>query len=338
MKAALIQDDYSLKVEEVPTPKPGPGEVLVNISHCGICGSDLHYLKNCMMLPGAIIGHEISGHIAELGEGVTDWQEGDPVIVFPLNSCLTCESCMRGDVQLCTDVAMKGYGQGFSPGGYAQYMVVRSEMLVKLPDGLDIKTAALTEPWSVAVHGVLLSQFIKGKEALVMGAGPIGLLSVYALKHAGANKIFVTEPDPFRAKRAKNSGASAVFNPLTDSIVTEIMKTSGRNPDYVFECVGTEDSMQEASFFVGSHGHVIMLGLHHGNVKIMPLVWFTKELKISFSIGYRMDEFKENAELLAEGVLDPENVISDTIALNEINDAVEMLKGPGHMKILIDCE
>ncbi len=337
MKAALVQADKSLKVEECPKPEPGPGEVLIKVAYCGICGSDLHMLGSGLFPAGAIIGHEFSGHIAALGEGVTEWKEGAPAIVMPLGSCMTCEPCKRGDIQVCQAGLMGGYGVGMNPGGFTQYMVVKSSLLYRVPDGMDMKTATLNEPWSVAVRGVNQSKIKPGEHALVMGAGPIGLLCIFALKNIGAEKIFVSEPDPYRAERALSAGAVNVFNPKKENPGDKIQQITGNAPDYIFECAGTEDSMQEAALTVRSQGHIVMLGVHQGNVNIFPMIWFMKEISINFSMGYSLKEFGDSIDLLSKGVVNPNVVISDVVPLDDIGGAFKALHGSGHMKILVDC-
>ncbi len=338
MKAALVQADQTLKVEEYPTPEPGPGDVLIKVAYCGICGTDIHLLDSGFIPAGCIIGHELSGHIDAVGEGVNGWKEGDRVVVMPLDPCFACEPCKRGDIQLCSEGIVRGYGLGINNGGFAQYMLAKPSMLFRIPDGLDMKVAALNEPWAVAVRGVNRSNFKIGEVALVMGAGPIGLLCIYALKIAGAGRIFVSEPDPYRAEKASAAGADGVFNPTKDNPGDEIQKRTGRAPDYVFECAGTEDTIQEAATLVKAHGQIIMLGVSPANASIFPLIWFAKEINLNFSLGYSLREFSDSISLLSRGVLDPEVVASDVVPLDEIGDAFKALHGSGHTKILIDCE
>ena len=338
MKAAIVQPDGKMKVEECPTPEPGPEEILVKVAYCGICGSDLHMADAGFFPPGCIIGHEMSGHVAAVGEGVQGWREGDAVVILPMDPCFACEPCRRGDIQVCPEGIMRGYGVGVNPGGFAQYMLVRPSMLYPVPAGMDMKLAALNEPWAVAVRGVNLSNLRVGDLAVVMGAGPIGLLSVYALKIAGAVGIYVTEPDPYRADRARAAGADGVFDPKKVVVADEVRKAAGRNPDVVIDCAGTETSIEEAAAIVKAHGRVVALGVHMSNVALFPMNWFMKEIQLHFSLAYNLREFESSLAQLARGVVDPEVVVSDVVPLNEIAEAFEALHAPGHMKILIDCQ
>ncbi len=338
MKAALVQPDSTLMVEEYPTPKPGRGEVVVKVAYCGICGTDLHMLAAGFFPAGCIIGHELSGHIAEVGDDVTDWGKGDPAVILPLDPCGRCDSCRAGETQLCAESIVKGYGVGGNPGGFSQYMLVKPSMLFRLPEGMDMKTAALNEPWAVAIRAVNMSGFKIGEQALVMGAGPIGLLCIYALKIAGAGRICVSEPDPFRADKAKAAGADRVIDPKKDSPGDIILQEFGQAPDYVFDCAGTESSMNEAASIVRPHGQIMMLGVHQGNVTLFPMIWFMKEISLNFSLAYNLKEFKNGIDLLAKKAIDPTVVISAVMPLAEIGEAFKALQGSGQTKIIIDCQ
>lgn len=337
MKAALVQADGSLKIGEVPTPSAGPGDVVVKVAYCGICGSDLHLIGTSMLPPGCIIGHELSGTVVEIGAGVEGWALGDAVTVLPIDPCFTCSACGRGDIQQCREGVVRGYGLGINPGGFAQYMRVRPSMLFRLPQGLDLKTAALNEPWSVALHGVNQAGVSLGAPAAVMGAGPIGLFSLMALNAAGAGRIFVSEPDPYRRSRAEAAGADFLIDPSRDYPGAVIMEELGASPSYVFDCAGTEASLEEASAIVGGGGIIIALGVPIGNAVIFPLPWFAKEIRVKFSLGYTYKEFGRGLELLAKGAVKFDAVVSDIMSLTEVDRAFTLLKGSGHSKILIDC-
>ena len=338
MKAAMVQPDGKMKLEECSTPDPGPDEILVKVSYCGICGSDLHLADLGFFPPGCIIGHEVSGHIAAVGEGVQGWNEGDAVVVLPIDPCFTCEPCRRGDIQGCLEGVSRAYGLGVNPGGFAQYMLVKSSMLYAVPDGMDMKLAALNEPWAVAVRGVNLSSLRVGDHAVVMGTGPIGLLCLYALKIAGAVRMYVTEPDAYRAEKARAAGADGVFDPKRVFAADEVRKAAGRSPDVVIDCAGAETSMEEAAAIVRPHGRVVVLGVHPGNVTLFPMTWFSKEIRLNFSLGYSLREFESSLEQLARGAVDPEVIVSDVVPLEDIGEAFEALHGSGHTKILIDCQ
>ena len=337
MKAAFLQYDKRFKVQECPTPEPGNDEVLIKIAYCGICGSDVHMLEAGMFPPDSIIGHEVSGYVVKTGKNVSEWREGDPVVVFPMEPCGKCTPCRNGEVQHCKDGIGRRYGVGLHPGGFAQYILTRPSMLFKIPKSLDMKLAALTEPLSVSMRGVNNSNIKKGAHSLIMGAGPIGLFCIPALQNKGVGKIFISEPDAFRAEKAAAFGADYILNPKKDDPADEIKKLTGEAPEYIFDCAGTEDSMQDAAFMAGSQGRIIILGLYNGSVSILPIIWLNKELNITFSLGYNWNDFSESIELLSKGKINPDIAISSVFKLDDINEAFTSLKKPGNMKVLLDC-
>jgi (R,R)-butanediol dehydrogenase/meso-butanediol dehydrogenase/diacetyl reductase len=337
MKTAILQEDNTFKIQECPTPAPGNDEVLIKIAYCGICGSDIHMLNAHMFPPGCIIGHEISGYVAKAGKNVSEWREGDPVVVFPMEPCGNCAPCSKGEVQHCKEGIGRRYGVGLNPGGFAQYILTKPSMLFKVPKSLDMKLAALTEPLATSVRGVNNSNIKKGSHSLIMGAGPIGLFCIPALKNKGAGRIFITEPDSFRAEKAAALGADYVFNPKKDDPADEIKKITGEAPEYIFDCAGTEDSIQDAAYIAGNQGRILILGLYHGNVSILPIICLNKELSLNFSLGYNWKDFSDSIELLSKGKINPDIFISKVVKLDEINDAFTALNKPGNTKILIDC-
>jgi len=338
MKAALVQSDASLKMADHPAPDAAPGNVVVKVAYCGICGSDLHMLEVGLFPEGCIIGHEFSGTVAAVGKGVEGWEVGDPVAVIPMDPCFSCESCRRGDTQICGEGLNRSYGLGANPGGFAQYVSVKPSMLFRIPDGVGMREAALNEPWAVVVHGVNLSGFRVGEPAVVMGAGPIGLLCLCALKAAGASRLYVSEPDPFRAQRARDIGVDLVVDPSKEMPSSVIREHAGRAPRYVFDCAGTETSAEEAAFISGRSGCVVLLGIPMGNATLFPVGWFMKEIKLIFSFGYTYLEFEHSLHMLARGAVKADTIVSGVMPLAEIGQAVEMLHGSGHAKILIDCQ
>ncbi len=337
MKAALVQPGGTLRVEEVTSPEPGPGEVVVRVAYCGICGSDIHLLATGMLPEGCIIGHEQSGRVAAVGEGVDGWQEGDPVAVLPFDPCFTCDPCRRWDTQVCHEMLPRGYGLGMNPGGFAEFMCVKPSMLFRIPDGVGLREAALNEPLAVAVHGVNLAGFRVGGRALIMGAGPIGLMTLSALRAAGASEIYVSEPDAHRAQQARDAGADQVIDPSRESVEASVRGNDGSLPERVFDCAGTESSIQEAVTYADVHGRVVVLGVHMNNAVIFPPSAFFKEVSLHFSFGYTYREFGECLLLLQRGVPAPDTIISSTLPLDRIQEAFEMLQNPGQMKVLIDC-
>jgi threonine dehydrogenase-like Zn-dependent dehydrogenase len=284
------------------------------------------------------MGHELSGRVAEIGAGVEGFHRGAPVVVYPMNPCFRCEPCRSDHTQLCKGGPGRGYGLGENPGGFAQYMLVTPSMLFPVPEGMDMKVAALNEPWSVAVHAVRMMDTRPDAVVLIMGAGPIGLMCIYALKQSGVTEIYVSEPDAYRAQKAAAAGAKEVIDPNAAPPAEVVLRSAGRLPHTVIDCVGTQLSTQDAAAMVGTCGTVIVLGVHLGTAQFTPVVCLFKEVQVLFSFGYGHREFGDCLATLADGAVDPEVMISDVMPLARIGEAFDALHRSGHTKIVIDCQ
>ncbi|MBW2638186.1 MAG: alcohol dehydrogenase catalytic domain-containing protein, partial [Deltaproteobacteria bacterium] len=249
MKAAVWYGKEDIRIENIPEPSVGAGQVKIRIEACGICGSDLHeYASGPFIIPARphpltgreggpiILGHEFSGEVAEVGEGVTKVQPGDRVTVNPLIYCGECHYCRKGNHLLCSKLATVGFAWD---GAFAEYGVFPEYSILKLPDSVTYEMGACVEPLAVAVHAVNRSGLKIGDNVVVIGAGPIGLLVQQACKVAGAGKVFVSEPMKARIKTAEKMGANAVLNPAEVDIGKEIASlTDGLRADIAFDCVG----------------------------------------------------------------------------------------------------
>jgi threonine dehydrogenase-like Zn-dependent dehydrogenase len=209
MPAAVLRGRGRLEVEDVPVPALGDHEVLVEVSHCGVCGSDLHMVIEGWGRKGSIGGHEWSGVIVGTGGAVTGWAVGDEIVGGPTPRCGTCEPCRAGRPSLCTERDTPGMGGEFQ-GAFARYVKVDERELLRVPDGLSLREAALAEPLAVALHGITLSGIQAGERALVTGAGPIGALVIAALKAMGVDDIKVSARSELRRTLAESLGASEV--------------------------------------------------------------------------------------------------------------------------------
>ena len=337
MKAAIFKANGILEIAEVPTPVSGPGEALVKVAYCGICGSDVHLVDGGLLPPGAIIGHELSGTVAEIGKDQEGFREGDAVIVLPMDPCLKCRPCQEGNYQKCVQLFDRSYGLGKIPGAFSEYLLVKTSMLYPIPEGLDLKTAALTEPWAVARHGVEMLDLFAGAPVLILGAGPIGLFCIYALKAAGENEVFVSEPDPYRREKARLAGATIV-DPGAGRLSSLIEKSAGRPPDFVMDCAGAKFSIQEAISAAGPAGQIVVLGMPMAPITLKTMSAFAKEVRLNFSFGYTPREFSESLDSLSRKAVDPAVVISDVMPLKEISTAFNLLHESGRLKIMIDVQ
>ena len=248
MPAAVYQSPGVVTVEDRPVPRPGPGQVLVEVDHCGICGSDIHILlEGWGNQPGLIAGHEYTGTIAAVGEGVTGWAEGDRIVGGPSPKCGRCRRCLEGQPSQCEN--REGSIAHSPDGAFAQYIVVRAAALVRLPDGISLREAALAEPLAVALHGITRSGIVEGDSAMVIGAGPIGALTIAALVAKGIGPVTAVEPGEKRQALARALGADSVIDPSELPVFPpwEPERISDLAVHVVLECSGKKAAI-EAGF------------------------------------------------------------------------------------------
>jgi (R,R)-butanediol dehydrogenase/meso-butanediol dehydrogenase/diacetyl reductase len=282
MRAAFCRGIGELVVEEVPRPTPGPGEVVVRVRNCAICGSDLHWYHDQMMIPPVCPGHEIAGEVAEVGDGVRALRGGDPVAIEGIASCGACRYCLAGDYQRCPAIGVVGFT---IPGGFADYVKMPARHCFRLPAGIDFATAALGEPLGVAVHGVRLSGLEIGQRVAILGAGTIGLRAVVAARAGGAGEVLIT------ARRAQQKAAALALGAdrvVDDSDPEGLQGDAIDAPiDLVVETVGgTADTLDTAAAACRPGGTICMLGAYTRAPRFPALSVLAKELRIIGSFVY----------------------------------------------------
>ena len=341
MKAAVIAARGVLELRDVPEPIAGPGEVVVAVGLCGICGSDLHEYASEFASVGRVMGHEYGGTIVELGPGVEDWRVGDRVVAGWPPPCGRCYWCRHGRRDLCdrtTEVA----GPAAPPvpeffGAYAPRTRVRANRLFRVPNELDEVQAASVEPLAVAVHAVRASGLALGARVLVIGAGPIGLYTLQVARAAGARTIVVSELSPARTDVARQLGADAVLDPRTDGFAAALAERLPGGPEVVFDCAGIGGSVQQAVDLVQRRGTVMLVGVPFQNVRVQPAQWVLKEVRFKACFAYRHEEFPIAIDLLATGRVDCAPLITHTAPLEDIARCFHELEQPNqHIKIMID--
>ncbi len=335
MKAAVFLGAGSIEVRDVPEPEPEPGEVLIRVGYCGICGSDLEAYATGMYEPGLIIGHEFAGTIVQIGPGVSGWQVGDRVVVSDAVPCGECPSCREGRLDACESLTMIGVTHD---GAMAEYVKIMAKGLHRLPAAVTLRQGALVEPLSVALHGVRRSRLRPGDVALVMGAGPIGLLTLQCALLAGARLVAVTEVDPTRAALAGRLGATAVLDPSRDNVGVALSGlTGGRGPDVVYICTGAPGPFRDAVSLVRKGGQIFVLGLCVEPVETDFMSVAMGDLSIEGSLAGRA-EMAAAIEFIAQRRVDVEALISHEIALDDVvEQGFRRLAAPGSgaVKILV---
>ncbi|MFX3633970.1 MAG: 2,3-butanediol dehydrogenase [Candidatus Pristimantibacillus sp.] len=316
MKAANIYGARDIRVEEVAIPELKKGMVVVKVAFAGICGSDMHeYIGGPYPFrTQPVIGHEFSGVVTEVGEGVTSVQVGQRVAVEPPIPCGHCANCKKGFTNLCT--ARQGYGYTAS-GGFAQYSVVKEENVYVLPDEMSLELGALVEPTAVAVHAVRQSQLKLGDTAAIFGAGPIGLLLLQSVKAAGASQIFIVEVSEERRQKALELGATYAINPI-DTDVTQFIndKTNG-GVNVAYDAAGVQATFLSGVSVVQPGGEFKVVSIWEKPVTFHPNTMVATEIKITGSYAY-INLFPEVIRLLAGGIIDGNAVITSVIPLEGI--------------------
>jgi len=324
MPAAVYQRPGEVVVKERPVPTPGPGEVLVEVDHCGICGTDIHMLFDGWAdKPGLVAGHEFAGGIAALGEGVTGWEIGETVVGGPSPRCGRCRRCLEGKPSQCEN--RSGSIVDGHDGAFARYVLVHVTSLLRLPPGLTPRQAALAEPLAVALHGITRSGASQGDSVMVIGAGPIGALSIAALVAMGIGPVTAVEPGEKRKQLARDLGAAEVLDPseLEMFPMWEPERISPRATYVVLECSGKKSAMEAGFHQLRRGGTLVLVGAGMEPPSFDPNRFVLNELHVVGSFVYDKGGFERALELLASDGFPTDRLIeADDVPLDQLSDAL----------------
>lgn len=316
MKAAVFYEKNNIEIAEKKIPSPAQGEVLVKVRACGVCGTDVHIYsgdEGAAKTPsGTVLGHEFSGEIVALGEGVSGFRLGQRVAVDPNKLCCSCPACLGGMGHFCNN--MTGIGTTVD-GGFEEYVSVSATQLAVFPESVPFEKACMTEPVSCCLHGIDMCDIVPGDTVAVIGCGMIGLLMLQLAKLKGAARIIAIEPVEEKRNAALRLGADYVIDPALSS-AEEIASRFGRIA-CVIECVGKVSTMELAVALAGYKSTVMLFGLTapSDEMKIRPFEIFKKEitLKASFINPYT---FGRALELICSGRID----VSETVMLRPLEE------------------
>ncbi len=296
MRALVYEGPRSMVMRTLPTPTPGPNEVVVRVAFSGICGSELSGFlgQSSIRTPPLVFGHEMSGHVAAVGDGVEGVVVGSAVTANPLVTCGECGYCSSEREQLCPRRLLLGASL---PGCNAELVCVPAASLLAIPDGMDLASAALVEPAAFALHAVETSGLRPGDRALVVGAGPIGLLIVQALLAAGSSSPLVSELNPARAAQAERVGATLVAVDDVRSL------TGGDGVEVAFDAVGSEASRRACFGSLAPGGRLVLVGLHTDETSLPLNVAVRNELTVTGVFAYRPTHVAAALAHLADGAL-----------------------------------
>jgi len=345
MRAAVMKN-WSLRVDDIPEPVPGNGQVLAKVLACGICGSDLHLLvhgeesrrlneelgvgsepdpsRPVMFEPNldTVMGHEYCLEVLDVGPNVSNLAIGDTIVSFPV---AFDESGL--------------HGVGFSnkyPGGYSERMVVNEMMSIKVPNGLSHELAAMTEPLAVGVHAVAKSRIAPGDAALVIGLGPVGLACIADLKAQGIGPIIGADYSPKRRALAEHLGADVVVDPRETPAIDAWRKADGKKPLVIFEAVGVPGMIEQAMRMAPRDARILVVGACMQQDSFHPMLGIGKELSVQFALGYTPLEFGGALTAIAEGRVDLAPLITGRVGIDGVPQAFRDLGDPeAHAKILV---
>jgi (R,R)-butanediol dehydrogenase/meso-butanediol dehydrogenase/diacetyl reductase len=350
MRAARYYTAGDIRVEEVPDPVITDGDdIIIEVALCGICGTDLHeYQAGPIVTPKEahplthaqlpqILGHEFSGTVQEVGKDVSGIAPGTRVAIMPSVVCHECYYCRRGMQTLCTRFASLGLSA--ESGGLARYAKVKPYQVAPLPDSMTLEEGALVEPAAVAAYGVDRGNLIGGDNVLIVGAGPIGVLSALYANAIGAGSITIVEPNPQRAKLARDLEVGPVLDPLTEDIHERLRDTThGLGMDLTIECSGTEAGLNLSLSHTRRRGGIVQTGLHTKPAQIDAMKLSENELSIYGSWCFSINDWPRVIRLIGRGSYPVSKALTSVIDLaNVVPFGFDALSDPqgSEMKILV---
>jgi L-iditol 2-dehydrogenase len=342
MRVAQLVRPHRFEFIDRPCPEPGPGEVRVRVEAVGVCGSDLHYFSegsigDTRCVYPMVLGHEPAGVIDKLGAGVSGWAPGDRAIFEPALYCYHCEFCLTGRHNICANIRFLSMPE--DPGFLREYVNLPLTNLLPLPPGLSMAEGALAEPLAVVLHSLQFASLRAGETAVVFGAGPIGLLTVAALRLSGASRIWAVEPVPTRRSLALTVGADAALDPSESAAGSILRETGRRGVDVAFDCASKDDTLNECLHATRNGGRVILTGIPSAEqVPIDFHVMRRKELAL-FNVRRSNHETGAAIDMLAREAARFRPMLTHTLPLEGVQQAFEIAEsyrdGVGKMVVAV---
>ncbi len=328
--------DRKFEVGSVPADPPGPGQVAIDIAYTGICGTDLHIFHGAMdqRVPERLVpGHETSGVVQAIGDGVDHVAVGDHVVVRPLDWCGECRPCTTGASNICYRLKFLGIDV---PGSMQERWVAPARVVYRVPPDLPLDEAALVEPTAVAVHDVRRAEINSGDKVVVIGGGPIGQLIALVAADKGG-EVVVSEPNPYRRGFAEEAGFTTI-NPVAGDLPGFIDEwTSGDGADLAFEVSGSEPGALAMTDVLAGRGRAVVVGIYPQPVPVDLFKFFWRELTLVGSRVYADEDFREAIELIAAGRVPARRFLSATFPMSRATEAFEHLDAGGDlMKVLVE--
>jgi L-iditol 2-dehydrogenase len=347
MKAAVLYKPGDLRIENVPTPPFGAGDILLKVGACAICGTDMRIFKHghTHLTKPTITGHETSGTIADMGSKVRGYEVGEKVAVDPIVSCGTCHYCRKGLTNLCLTFKQTTEAFGYHyPGGFAEYMVIPAKAigrgnLIKVPASLSLEEAAIAEPMACALNGQMMCGVGVGDHVLIVGAGPIGCMHISIAKTLGATKVMISEFQAARLEMAKQFGADRHINPRKEDLGAAVMEeTGGIGPTVVMIAAPAKKAQEDALDLAASRARINFFGglpKDDSVARIDSNLVHYKELSIQGTSGATASHINICIELMAGGRVEGGRFISRTISLEELPATMLEAQEGKYLKIVV---
>jgi len=339
MKGVIFEGKHKISIkDDLKKPEINPDEVLIKVKKVGICGTGVgSYETGGPYLPGKIIGHEFSGEIVEIGENVSKIKIGNRVTVNPQIPCHECYYCAHYQENMCR---LQNYSLGTTEhGAMRDYINVKAERVHILSDNVSYEDGAIVEPLSVAINAVQESGFKIGDTATIIGAGPIGLMVIQVLRASGAQKIFVLEPVESKQLKSIELGADKAFQPNAWNKIVRLTDKLG--PDHVYDCVGLSSTISTSLSLIKKGGCITVLGMHDSTYELKNAgLLIINSITIRGVYGYKQETFRTAINLLEQGKVNGEAIITNRIKIEEVPQMFDKLANPPHdeLKVIVDFE
>lgn len=340
MKASRFLGNKTFAVTDLPTPHAGPGELVLRNQVCGVCGTDVHIYHgepgSADVNPPVVLGHEYSGEVVEVGEGVTGFAVGDHVTVDPNIYCGHCAYCQNGKKQLCPFMEAIGVTRD---GGFAQYSRIPASQAFKLEPTVPWEAAAMAEPLACCLHGIDLAGIQVGDKVCVVGGGAIGLLMVQLAKLSGASQIVLSEPNEKRRQVGLQLGANAAIDPTRPDAQEAFAQVLGGGANVVIECVGNVPAVKSAFQFAGKGATVLLFSVPKVDATFdLPLFdVYKKELTIKGSF-VNPDTHARAVALINSGKVDFGPIITHRFTLDQLPEAIAMQMSDASIKVVVEAQ
>ncbi len=334
MRAVVLSAPEALRVEERPVPAPGPGEVLVRVRATGICGSDLHAWKDGIFGTGVVLGHEIAGEVAALGEDVAGLAPGDLGAVSAGVPCGQCERCRAGLAHYCQHE--QGLGSS-NQGGFSEFLVAPAANFLRSDAPCDPAAIAFCEPLANGLRCLAFPEVGEARSAVVIGAGPIGLSCLIAARRRGVERVWVVEARERRRAAAAALGAERVLHPSEEDVRSELRAAFPHGADLVVEAAGLPETIQSAFRWTRPGGTCVLMGVCLDPVEVRPVAWLVKELTIRTSIGCSRDDLRAALELVSAGRVDGAALVTRRIDIEAVPTMLpELAAGADEIKVVVE--